>query len=265
MTDLPIGVFDSGVGGLTVLRALAHQWPGENFLYLADTARLPYGAKSPTTIEHYLIENMNFLLQKGVKGIVVACNSASTILLAKQIASPVPVLNVIIPGAQRAAAVTKTGRIGIMGTRATVNSEAYVKTLKAINPDLQVFQQECPLLVPLIEENWIHDPLTNMVLYRYLQAVLKQQIDVLVMGCTHYPILKDAIQRVVGPDVQLVDASIALVAEIEKTVALRESAASSGGEINFACTDLTPHLEKLAHKILEPFAPKSIRVVTVSN
>jgi glutamate racemase len=260
MTEFPIGVFDSGVGGLTVLRALAQAWPNEKFLYLADTARLPYGAKSPATIEQYLIENMKFLLKEGVKAIVVACNSASTILLAKKIPSPVPILNVIQPGAQRSAALTKTGRIGIMGTRATVLSEAYVRTLKNINPDLQAFQQACPLLVPLIEENWIHDPLTNMVLYRYLQSLLKQQIDVLVMGCTHYPILKDAIQKVVGNDVQLVEASPGLITEMENSIDLKKS---GEGEIHFTCTDLTPHLENLTHQLLTPLAPKSIRVVNL--
>ena len=187
--ELRIGVFDSGVGGLTALRALAHQWPGETFLYLADTARLPYGTKSPETIEQYLVQNMKFLLQKGVKAIVVACNSASTVLLAKKIPSPVPVLNVINPGSERAASLTETNRIGIMGTRATVLSEAYVRTLKSINPDLQVFQQACPLLVPLIEENWIHDPQTWFSTAT-LQTIQQQRIDVLVSGCTRYPILK---------------------------------------------------------------------------
>jgi glutamate racemase len=170
---------------------------------------------------------------------------------------------VINPGSERAASVTETNRIGVMGTRAAVLSEAYVRALKSINPDLHVFQQACPLLVPLIEENWIHDPLTNMVLYRYLQAILKQGIDTLVMGCTHYPIIKDAIQRIAGQDVQLVDASIGLIAEIEKSVKLREGAAGSAGEIQIACTDLTPHLEKLMHHLLEPCVPKSVRVVDV--
>lgn len=207
--ELPTGVFDSGVGGLTALRALAHQWPGETFLYLADTARLPYGTKSPETIEQYLVQNMKFPLQKGVKAIAVACNSASAVLLAKKIPSPVPVLNVINPGSERAASLTETNRLGIMGTRATVLSEAHVRTLKSINPDLQFFNKPA---------HWIHDPLTNMVLYRYLQTILQQGIDVLVMGCTHYPILKDSIQKIAGQDVQLVDASIDLTAQIEKSV-----------------------------------------------
>jgi len=201
-------------------------------------------ARTPETIEQYLVQKMKFLFQKGVKAIVVACNSASTVLLAKKIPSPVPVLNVINPGSERAASLTETNRIGIMGTRATVLSEAYVRTLKSINPDLQVFQQACPLLVPLIEENWIHDPLTNMVLYRYLQTILQQRIDVLVLGCTHYPILKASIQEAAGQDVQLVDVSIGLIAEIEKSVKLREGAASSGGEIQIACTDLNSPIGK---------------------
>ena len=273
MNDLPIGVFDSGVGGLTVLRALAEKWPHEKFLYLADTARLPYGAKSPATIEQYLIENMQFLLKSGVKAIVVACNSASTILLAKKIPSPVPVFNVIQPGSETAASLTKNGRIGIMGTRATVNSEAYVRLLKGLNSELKITQQACPLLVPLIEENWIHNPLTNMVLYRYLQSILKESVDVLVMGCTHYPILKPAIQKVVGPEIQLVDASIGLVKELAPVI-LSNPVVQSGpvilseakdlsakGEIKIACTDLTPHLKTLITQILTPFEPKSIEIV----
>lgn len=262
-SDLPIGVFDSGVGGLTVLNALAKRWPGEKFLYLADTARLPYGAKSPETIEQYLVQNMKFLLNEGVKAIVVACNSASTVLLAKQIPSPVPVLNVIEPGSQTAVARTKSGRIGIMGTRATVMSEAYVKTIKKLNAETQVYQQACPLLVPLIEENWVFDPLTNMVLYRYLQSLLKENIDVLVMGCTHYPILREAIQKVVGPNVELVDAASGLIQILERSMPLATDA--SRGEINVVCTDLTPHLEKLMHQLVDPLKPKSIRLVDVQN
>jgi len=260
--DLPIGVFDSGVGGLTVLNALAKRWPGEKFLYLADTARLPYGAKSPETIEQYLVQNMKFLLNEGVKAIVVACNSASTVLLAKQIPSPVPVLNVIEPGSQTAISQTQNGRIGIMGTRATVMSEAYVKTIKKLNSDVQVYQQACPLLVPLIEENWIFDPLTNMVLYRYLQSILRENIDVLVMGCTHYPILREAIQKVVGPGVQLVDAASGLIKILESSLSL--SSDVSRGETHVACTDLTPHLEKLMHQLVDPLKPKTIRLVDIA-
>lgn len=261
LNDLPIGVFDSGVGGLTVLNALAKRWPGEKFLYLADTARLPYGAKSPDTIEQYLVQNMKFLLREGVKAIVVACNSASTVLLAKKIPSPVPVLNVIQPGSKTAASLTQNGRIGVMGTRATVLSEAYVHALKQIRSSLHVYQQPCPLLVPLIEENWVFDPLTNMVLYRYLQSLLKEKIDVLVMGCTHYPILRNAIQKVVTPAVQLVDAGPGLIEQLESSMTLSQDAAN--GEIHIVCTDLTPHLEKLMHQLVDPLKPKSIRLVDV--
>src|SRR4051812_16924405 len=253
MTDLPIGVFDSGVGGLTVLRALAQKWPGEKFLYLADTARLPYGAKSPETIEQYLIQNMKFLLKAGVKAIVVACNTASSILLDRKIPSPVPVLNVITPGARLAAEATQTGKIGVIGTRATVLSQAYVHAVRAIDPKLEVFQQACPLLVPLIEENWIDDPLTNMVIFRYMSTVMKQPIDTLVLGCTHYPVLKTAIQKVVGNAIQLVDSPMGLIAEFEATFKLSD--AKQGGEIHIVCTDLTSHLESLMTKLLMPLKP----------
>lgn len=261
MNDLPIGVFDSGVGGLTVLRSLAEHLPNEKFLYLADTARLPYGAKSADTIEHYLVQNVKFLLQEGVKAIVVACNSASTVLLAKKIPSPVPVLNVIQPGSLAALERTKNGRIGVMGTRATVLSQAYVHALQALRPEVEVFQQACPLLVPLIEENWIHDPLTNMVLYRYLQSLLKESIDVLIMGCTHYPILKEAIARVTGPNVTLVDASMKLAEDLK---GLDAASSTGSGEIHIACTDLTPHLENLIKQLLSPLNVTSLRLVNVS-
>lgn len=258
MNDFPIGVFDSGVGGLTVLKELAHRWPDEKFLYLADTARLPYGAKSPETIEQYLVQNMKFLLKEGVKAIVVACNTASTVLLKKRIPSPVPVFNVIQPGAKVATTTTESGHIGIIGTRATVLSEAYVQAVHALRPEYHVYQQACPLLVPLIEESWIDDPLTNMVIYRYVQTLLKNPIDTLILGCTHYPVLKPSIQKVVGPSVRLVDSAVGVIHEMEEK--LQIGGHSSGG-IRLACTDLTDHLETLMARLLSPLKPDSIQVV----
>lgn len=263
MNDFPIGVFDSGVGGLTVLRALSERWPNEQFLYLADTARLPYGAKSPETIEQYLVQNLGFLLKEDVKAVIVACNTASTVLLQKKIPSPVPILNVIMPGARRAAKLTQTGRIGVIGTRATILSNAYVQAAHSFNTDIEVYQQSCPLLVPLIEENWIDDPLTNMVIYRYLQNLLRHPIDTLILGCTHYPILKSSIERVVGPSIQLVDSAAGLIDELETGFTLRTD--KGQGAIHIACTDLTAHLEQLMAKLLSPLSPKSIRLVDLGR
>ena len=262
MNSFPIGVFDSGVGGLTVLRQLKEQWPSERFLYLADTARLPYGTKSPETIEHYLIQNMKFLLKEGVKAIVVACNSASTILLKKKIPSPVPVFNVIHPGARVAVETTKSGHIGVLGTRATILSEAYPQAVRELRSDYRVVQQPCPLLVPFIEEGWTNDPLTNMVIFRYIQNLTRQsEIDTIVLGCTHYPVLRSAIQKVVGPAVELVDSVSGLISEMQEHLPMAH--ASTQGEIQIVCTDLTAHLEKLMAQLLSPIVPDSIRVVDI--
>jgi glutamate racemase len=263
MNDLPIGVFDSGVGGLTVLRALAKRWPGEKFIYLADTARLPYGTKSPETIEQYLIQNLKFFLQYGVKAIVVACNSASSVLLERRIPCPVPILNVITPGAKLAAQATKTKKIGVLGTRATVLSQAYVHAIQKIDPSIEVQQQACPLLVPLVEENWIDDPLTNMVIYRYLQDLLKQPIDTLVLGCTHYPVLKNAFQKVVGSSVELIDSPLGIIAELERDFKL--SVEKDCGEIHVVATDLTTHLEQLIASLILPLKPKSVKLVDLGR
>ena len=262
MSDLPIGIFDSGVGGVTVLKALTQKWPGEKFLYLADTARLPYGAKSSDTIEQYFIQNLNFLLKEGVKAVVVACNSASSVLLRKQIPSPVPIYNVIHPGARLAVAASKTQHIGVVGTRATMLSEAYIQAIKEQNPHAVVYQQACPLLVPLVEENWVDDPLTNMVIYRYLQPLLQNPIDTLVLGCTHYPVLKTAFQKVVGSNVELIDSPMGIISELEKDLSLSKRAE---GEVHVACTDLTPHLERLLTSMLAPTKPASIRLVDLSR
>jgi glutamate racemase len=206
---------------------------------------------------------MKYFLKEGVKAIIVACNSASSVLLDRNIPCPVPILNVITPGARLARAATKTGNIGVMGTRATVNSEAYVKAIKSLDSNLQVFQQACPLLVPLIEENWVDDPLTNMVIYRYLQSILKHPIDTLVLGCTHYPILKDAIKKVAGNSIELIDSPAGIVADLDLKMKL--SAESGRGEIHVVCTDLTAHLEQLMAKLLSPIIPKSVRLVDLGR
>ncbi|RYZ63622.1 MAG: glutamate racemase, partial [Proteobacteria bacterium] len=160
--DRPIGLFDSGIGGLTVLKTLLGDFPNESFLYLGDTARLPYGSKSAQTIERYLIQNIDFLASRNVKAVVVACNSASTVLLGTTLTFPVPVYNVIEPGAERALKATSGKRIGVLGTKATVAAKSYVNALHARDASVEVFQQACPLLVPLVEEGMEEDPITNL-------------------------------------------------------------------------------------------------------
>lgn len=204
----PIGVFDSGIGGLTVAAALRELLPGEDIFYVGDTARVPYGGKSPATIERYGIEIAGMLLAEGAKLIVVACNTASALAVPRlQELLRVPVIGVIEPGASAAVAATKSGHVGVIGTRATVQSKAYEKAIHALNPSIKVRTQACPLLVPLIEEGWLEDPVTDQIIQRYLNPMVRSGIDTLVLGCTHYPLLSKALSRYVGSGITLVDSA----------------------------------------------------------
>ncbi|MBX3039900.1 MAG: glutamate racemase [Bdellovibrionaceae bacterium] len=252
----PIGVFDSGLGGLTVLRALRDAFPTENFLYLGDTARLPYGSKSPETIRKYSEQNLHFLARNDVKAMVIACNSASTQMRDDSFDGK-PLYNVIDPGAQAAVKASSRGRIGLMGTRATVNSGAYAEEIKKLKPDFQVFSQACPLLVPLAEEGWDADPVTNLIVYRYLQTLMQEQIDTLILGCTHYPLLAGSIQRVTGSSVALVDSGEA-IAELMRndfTSGRLKKSDSDNGTIRICITDASGPFEGLSRKILGGDAP----------
>jgi glutamate racemase len=243
-----IGVFDSGVGGLTVLRALRERWPGENFIYLADTARLPYGSKSLDTIHLYAQQNIRFLQKHDLKAVVVACNSASTAILEKPLKFDLPVLNVVEPGARRAVATSTNGKIGVFGTRATVLSQAYVHAIQRLKPEAEVFQQPCPLLVPLVEEGWLDDPITNLIVYRYVQGIARHQVDTIILGCTHYPAVRASIQKAVGPAVQLVDSSSGVIEDLENL----KLAVDSGdqGSIKILCTDFSPRLKETIDLLL---------------
>ena len=207
----PIGVFDSGVGGLTVVRALMDRLPFENIIYFGDTARVPYGVKSVATIEHFTQQIADFLLQQQVKILIIACNSMAAVAADKvRAASPVPVLDVIEAGARQAAAVTRSGGIGVIGTPATINSNAYARALHQINPAYRVYSQACPLFVPLVEEGWVDHPVTRLTAQEYLKPVFVEQIDTLVLGCTHYPLLKPLLLDVVGSRMTLVDSALAI-------------------------------------------------------
>jgi glutamate racemase len=204
----PIGVFDSGVGGLTVVAALRHLLPHEEILYFGDTARVPYGGKSTETITRYSQEIVDLLLQRGCKLIVVACNTASALAVPTlKNVYKIPLQGVIEPGAAAAVKATHSGKIGIIGTKATIKSHAYHQAIHALNTTLTIFSQACPLLVPLIEEGWIEDSITDSILHRYLDPMLSQGIDTLVLGCTHYPLLKQRIATIVGHDITLVDSA----------------------------------------------------------
>lgn len=208
MSEFAIGVFDSGVGGLTVLRELRSQLPDETLIYLGDTARVPYGTKSSPTVLRYARESARFLLAQRVKLLVVACNTASAVALdelTKQ--NQVPVVGVIEPGARRALEVTRNGRIGVVGTEGTVRSGAYERALLAARPGVVVHAAACPLFVPLAEEGWANHEVARLVAREYLSPLLAKGIDTLVLGCTHYPLLKQMLQEVAGPEVQLVDSA----------------------------------------------------------
>lgn len=217
--DLPIGIFDSGVGGLTVYRALHDRLPNERFVYLGDTARVPYGTKSLATVERYAVENSEFLASRGIKLLVVACNTASALAL-PQIREKIglEVVGVIGPGGRKAVEMTRdiaNPKIGVIATEATVASNAYYEAIRRASDSAEVVQLGCPLFVPLAEEGWTNEPETFSIASKYLAAMNEFQPDALVLGCTHYPILRDVIQQTVGENVRLVDSGIATAEEVQ--------------------------------------------------
>jgi len=249
----PLGVFDSGIGGLTVAAALRELMPAENIFYIGDTARVPYGGRSQQTIERYSIEITGLLLAERAKMIVVACNTASALAVPRLVELlKVPVIGVIEPGARAAAAATRKGHIGVIGTRATVYSRAYETAIHAIDPGIRVTSQPCPMLVPLIEEGWLDDTITDQVICRYLEKLVRADIDTLVLGCTHYPLLKEAIQRFVGPEIALVDSAQNCAAAVKKLLAKEELAADEEqlGKLDVALTDRSDGFLRVAEEAL---------------
>ncbi|HOI94073.1 MAG TPA: glutamate racemase [Syntrophobacter fumaroxidans] len=213
-----IGVFDSGIGGLTVVRALMERLPFESIIYFGDTARVPYGVKSVETISKFAGEITEFLLRQQVKLLIVACNTMAAV--AREVIvglSPVPVLDVIDAGASSAVEATRDRFVGVIGTPATINSNAYARAIHRHDAAIRIFSQACPLFVPLVEEGWLDHPVTRLTAREYLRPVTSRRIDTLVLGCTHYPLLKPLLQRVVGKDIHLVDSAEAMA---ERTAAV---------------------------------------------
>jgi glutamate racemase len=244
-----IGIFDSGIGGLTVLAALRERLPGESFLYLGDTARLPYGTKSPETVVRYALRAASFLAAHDVKLLVVACNTASAAALeALEEALPIPVVGVVWPGARTAAARARA-RVGVVGTESTVASGAYRRALTALRPELAVSARACPLFVPLAEEGWVDHPVTHDVARIYLAPFAEEGIDTLILGCTHYPLLRPAIQAAVGAGVELVDSGPAVAAEVEAVLVSRDLAGTGGG-VRLQVTDGAARFSRIARLIL---------------
>jgi len=206
MNAAPIGIFDSGIGGLTVARAIYERLPHESTVYFGDTARVPYGPKSPETVRRYSLEILDWLLGQNVKAVVIACNTSTAHALETlQQHSPVPVMGVIDPGARAAASASAAGPIGVIGTAGTIASNAYARAIQRRLPDARVEQQACPLFVPLVEEGWFEHPAAELIAREYLEPLRQAQVDALVLGCTNYPLLKPLLQRVMGPGVRLID------------------------------------------------------------
>lgn len=253
MPDRAIGIFDSGVGGLTVLRELRRQLPHEELVYLGDTARVPYGTKSPQTVGRYAREAARFLVGQRVKLLVVACNTASAVAIEELAAiHRLPVVGVIEPGARRALEVTRTGRVGVIGTEGTIRSGAYERALRAGDPDVTVCAAPCPLFVPLAEEGWADHPVARLAAAEYLAPLLRRGIDTLVLGCTHYPLLKRTLHEVAGPQVALIDSA----EETAKTVASLLAAQGlarhdpPAGEPRYFVTDVADRFERVGGAFL---------------
>jgi glutamate racemase len=210
-TNRAIGVFDSGIGGLTVVHSLMERLPFENIIYFGDTARVPYGIKSVETINRYASQITEFLIKKDVKLLIVACNTMAAVAYQTIIdLSTVPVLEVIDASARIATKSTRTKSIGVIGTPATINSNAYARAIHLLDKEAKVFSQACPLFVPLVEEGWFDHPATKLIVQEYLKPVIAEQIDTLVLGCTHYPLLKPLLQDILGPQVNLIDSAEAM-------------------------------------------------------
>jgi glutamate racemase len=249
----PIGVFDSGVGGLTVLRALSELMPEESTLYLGDTARIPYGTRSPEVVTRYSVQNGRFLAARGIKLLVVACNTASSVALpALAQALPIPVIGVIEPGAHAALVRSRSKRVGVIGTAATIASGAYTRALQALDPSAQIWSRACPLFVPLAEEGWTEGDVPERVARKYLEGIGKAGVDTLVLGCTHYPLLAEVIAAEVGPSVELVDSAHATASAVKGLLASTGARAPRDGvgEHAFCVTDVPSRFLDVASRFL---------------
>ena len=272
--NLPIGIFDSGVGGLTVYKALHERLPNERFVYLGDTARVPYGTKSLATVERYAVENSKFLEAHGVKLLVVACNTASALALpAIRAAIKVPVIGVIEPGSRAAVEVAQGANIGVIATEATIQSGAYAKALATMGATGQVIERACPLFVSLAEEGWANSDVARIVAGDYLSEFKKTTVGALVLGCTHYPILRDVISETVGPDVRLIDSGAATARDVESllensdlthedALALYQERQLCDDLDHFYVTDAAERFAKVAERFLGS-APSILEAVEI--
>ncbi|MGK9477727.1 glutamate racemase [Melioribacter sp. OK-6-Me] len=249
----PIGFFDSGIGGLTVVRAVTNLMPNENIVYFGDTARVPYGNKSNHTVIEYSIQAANFLLRKNIKLLVVACNTASSVALNElRKLLTVPVIGMIEPGSQMALAESRNRKIGVIGTYATINNKAYSKQLKKLDPKVQVYEKACPLFVPLAEEGMTNHKAAELIAREYLTELKEKDIDTLVLGCTHYPLLRDTIQKVIGKKVKLIDSGTPAAMIVEDYLNGRQLRNNSvhEGKHEYYVSDLPSKFKLIAERFL---------------
>lgn len=249
-----IGIFDSGIGGLTVAKAFMEQLPGYDVIYFGDTARTPYGSKSPETVISYALEDADLLIRKGAKIIVVACNTASSIA-AEAIATRfnLPLFEVISPAVNLALQVSQKKQIGVIATRATIKSNIYEQKILQASPDARVYSAACPMLVPLVEEGWFKRPETRMIIKKYLHPLKVRQIDTLILGCTHYPLLKDIIQIKIGKRVKVIDSAEGVVEDVKQFLSQHseiEKSLSKNGEHKIFVSDITEQFQKTAQLTL---------------
>lgn len=265
----PLGVFDSGLGGLTVVRAVARDLPDEAMVYFGDTARLPYGNKSAATVTRLSLEAYRFLHHFGIKAFVVACNSASALAMdALRGEAQVPVVGVVEAGARAAAATTRTGRIGVIGTRATVGSRCYERQLGVLDPAYRITTTACPLFVPLVEEGWIDEAVTRAVAERYLAGVRDAGVDTLILGCTHYPLLREVLQEVMGEGVTLIDSGEAMATEVTALLdgrGLRRAPGPPPPRHRFFVSDQADRFEHGAKRFLGDALGGEVRAVDPSD
>lgn len=245
----PIGIFDSGVGGLTVYKSIRAHFPEEDLVYFGDTARVPYGPKSPNTIIEYSLQNARFLLQNQIKILIVACNTSSSVALTElRKITKIPIIDVIQPGAEQAVISSRNSRIGVIGTEGTIRSNAYTTSIQILNKEAKVFSKACPLFVPLAEEGWLENKVAYDIAYEYLHELVQYDIDTLVLGCTHYPLLKEIIQEVVGRNVILVDSSEAIATYLSRMLPYEQDGIT--GKDEFYVSDNENKFSLLAGRIL---------------
>lgn len=258
----PVGVFDSGIGGLTVLKALVDALPAEDFIYLGDTARLPYGTKSNEVIIRYSRENTEFLLAKGIKMLVVACNTSSAVALDAIAAQTiVPVVGVIEPGARAAVRASRIGKIGVIGTEATIASGAYTREIHKLRPGAEIYTRPCPLLVPLVEEGWTDNEIAERTVAYYLESLKQSGIDTLLLGCTHYPLLTRLFARILGPGVRIVDSAGATAVSVrERLSAMRLNRRRSHGSYSFFVTETPERFVRVGRRFFGPEVESAVRL-----